>query len=283
MIGADPCDIVGLSLYDNHHMMIVIPMDEIVFCIHSTGTSPLMWTGLTAAEVGGRTIVTPANLGYEPNPKVERPQKVLVTDEVTHVLSQLPEGDAPIHLVAHSYGGLVALHMLPKIRHRLASIFFLEPVTFGTLAVDALSPPEAVASAKEFEQNPQFLHDDAFGGTEAWLESFIDYWNRPGSWGRMPEPLKEWTRSVSWKMFQEVRACFHENAPFESWEFIVPTTMAVGERTTVASRAMSRGLARGRKNVEMVEMAGTGHMAPLTHPQKVAAELAAHFAKLGKP
>lgn len=261
-------------------MMIIIPMSEIVLCLHSTGTSPLMWSGLTETDVGGRTVVAPTNLGYEPYPKVERPQRVVIADEAAHVLSQIPEGDTPIHLVGHSYGGLIGLHLLPKLRHRLASIFFLEPITFGTLAKDEQVPAEASASAREFMRHPQFLTDDAFGGSEAWLEAFIDYWNRPGSWGRMPEPLREWTRSVSWKMFQEVRACFAEDAPFESWEIVVPTTMAVGERTTIAARAMSLGLARGRKNVRVVDVAGTGHMAPLTHPQKVSAELALHFGRI---
>ncbi len=91
-------------------------------------------------------------------------------------------------------------------------------------------------------------------------------------------PMRELSLAVGWKMFQEVRACFLDETPFSSFRLTVPTTMALGDRTTVASRAMSQGLARSHSNVALVEIGGVGHMAPLTHPARVHEALAQHFA-----
>lgn len=95
----------------------------------------------------------------------------------------------------------------------------------------------------------------------------------------MPEQMRELSLALGWKMFQEVRAVFYDETPFDAWELTVPTTVAHGDRTTVASSAMSRSFARGRSNVTLVEVAGVGHMAPLTQATKVHDELARHIAR----
>lgn len=252
-----------------------MPREAVLF-IHSTGASPLLWAGVGPSVIGERDAIAPANLGYPPNPAVPRGERVTLEAEAAHVLGAVPEDTARVHVVAHSYGATVALVLAPALGGRLASMFLAEPALFGALAEDAESDPEAVAQTRAIAASP-LLVDEARGGGEEWLEAFIDYWNRPGSWSKMPEALRDMARAVGWKMFQEVRSGFELKKPFDAWEIAAPTTLVMGERTTVASRAMSRGLARRRDNVTLVEMAGTGHMAPLTHPHLVHAELARHM------
>lgn len=252
--------------------------DAVLF-IHSTGTSPLLWAGVGPSVIGEREAIAPANLGYPPNPPVPRGERVTLEAEAAHVLRAVPEGAERVHVVAHSYGATVALVLAPALGARLASMFLAEPVLFGALADDADSDPEAVAQARAISEGPLLLHEEK-GGGEEWLEAFVDYWNRPGSWSKMPDALRDVARAVGWKMFLEVRSCFELKKPFDAWEIAAPTTLVMGARTTVASRAMTRALARRRPNVTLVEMAGTGHMAPLTHPHLVHAELARHLQRL---
>lgn len=242
---------------------------EAVLFIHSTGTSPMLWAGVPEDAIGGRTAIVPANLGYPPHPPIARGEEVTLDDEIAHVLGHVPASVERLHVVAHSYGATVALAARARIGSRLASLFLAEPVLFGALPAD----PEIASSA--------FL-DETTGGTEEWLERFIDYWNRPGSWKRLPDAIKDYSRAASWKMFQEVRLCFGVKTPFDSWVIDVPTTLVMGERTTVHSRSVTQALAKGRGNVTLVEMPKTGHMAPLTHPAVVHAEIARHFARLSR-
>jgi pimeloyl-ACP methyl ester carboxylesterase len=264
-------------------------MSEHVLFVHSTGTSPAMWRAVPSEALGGRAPLTPANLGYPPSPPLASGEKVTADDEIDHLLRAIPEGEGRIHVVAHSYGATIALRLAerPAVRARLGSMFLAEPVLFGALMNDddgevAKVDPEAVASARAaFHPGSPFFVDE-HGGRAAWLEHFIDYWNRPGSWAKLPDVLKQQALAVGWKMYQEVRICAAEDRPFREWRIDVPTTIVFGERTTNHARAMTRALERTHHGADLVvvEMKGTGHMAPLTHPQLVAAEIGRHFARL---
>lgn len=262
-------------------------MNEIVLFIHSVGTSPQAWSNITSETLSGRESVRPANLGYHPQAPVPRGQTVTVDDEAAHLLQCVADTSGPVHIVAHSYGATVALRMAESgdFGKRLASMVLLEPVLFGSLMKDhdgeaSAFDPAAVVSAREFAVNSGLL-EDAKGGTAGWLEAFIDYWNRPGSWLRMPEAMKQQTLAIGWKMYQEVRACFHADKPFRDYSVDVPTTLVWGARTTVHSRTMTHVLARTHAaTTKLVELAGTGHMAMLTHPALVQGAVAEHFAAL---
>lgn len=250
--------------------------NEAVLFIHSTGTGPLLWAGVPDAAVRGRKKIVPSNVGYPPGELVPRGQRVGSAEDAAAVLAAVPADGSRVHVVAHSYGALVALHVIRELGDRVASVFFYEPVTFSVLRgkeVDA----EAAAELRRFVDEPWFLEDEERGGRAEWQEAFIDYWNKPGSWARMPDGLRELSLALGWKMFQEVRAVFHEHAPADGWTLAAPTTIAIGERTTAMSKAMTKGLAAGRPNVTVVPMPGLGHMAPLTHSARVHEAIASHF------
>lgn len=251
---------------------------EAVLFLHSTGTGPFLWAGVPDEVIGGRKKLLPANLGYAGDP-VARGVKVGSRDDAAEVAKTVTSTREKIHVVAHSYGALVALQLLPSLEGRVASVFFYEPVAFKVLEGDAAGAAEAAAEMARFIDAPWFLEDEERGGLEAWQELFIDYWNRPGSWSKMPDGLKAMSLALGWKMFQEVRACFYDEPPAGGWQLTAPTTIAIGDRTTAASRAMSRALAKGRPNVTVTTVAGVGHMAPLTHAARVHEALALHMAR----
>lgn len=260
-------------------------MNEVVLFIHSTGTSSQLWANVPTDAIEGRAMVHPANLGYPPHEPVLRGQTVTIADESAHLLEAISEVSGPVHIVAHSYGATVALALAesPTLRGRLASMVLAEPVVFGSLVADhggevTAVDADAVSSARAFVTNSVLSHEEKGGSTE-WLEVFIDYWNRPGTWLRMPDAQKQQTIAIGWKMFQEVRSCFSADKPFRDYAIDVPTTLILGARTTAHSRAMTHALARTH-SVRLVELAGTGHMAPITHPALVHPAIAEHFAAL---
>lgn len=245
----------------------------------------MLWSGVPAAAIGDRAALRPANLGYPPNAPVPHGEVVTLADEAEHLLRAIPDDARPVHLVAHSYGATVALELAeaPSLRGRLASMFLAEPVLFAALVADegdeiAKTDAEAVATAREMVKHSPLL-DEAKGGSLEWLELFIDYWNRPGSWAKMPDSLKQQAAAVGWKMYQEVRSCFGAGRSLRSYTFTAPTTLVMGARTTMHSRAVTNALARAR-SLPVIELQGTGHMAPLTHPALVHGAIAQHFARL---
>ncbi len=59
----------------------------------------------------------------------------------------------------------------------------------------------------------------------------------------------------------------------------LPITLMVGDRSTAASQAISRAVAK-QMPACLVEASGLAHMAPLTHPRRVYEEIARHFQSL---
>ncbi len=236
--------------------------------IHSTGTGPGMWASVPDDLAPGR--VAPANAGYPPEPPVPRGRIVTLEDDLSRLLAAT---DGPLDVVAHSYGATLALALIGKADVR--SLFLVEPVLFGALLQGEI-PPAIADDTRWFMEERWFLDDMARGGTEEWLTRFVDYWNRPGSFAAMPAAMRETQLALGWKMFQEVRACFYGMDHFPAIPADIQTTFAFGERTTASSRAMTGEMARRNPHAVVVELPGTGHMAPVTHPGKVHAALRAH-------
>ena len=247
--------------------------------IHSTGTAPFMWDSISEELVPSSQRLQPSNLGYPPYDVIPRGQKTTLAQEAAHVLTQVP-ADEPLDVVAHSYGGLIALELLPVLGDRVRSLCLFEPVLFGALMKDETADPATLERARSFLANDWFLTDEERGGTDPWLELFIDYWNRPGTWARMPQMMRNHSLQVGWKMFQEVRSVFFEAKTFEERPLPrVPVTLVMGERSPIEAREIVKSYARRHPFVRTVELPGTGHMAPLTHPAKVHGALAEHLSR----
>lgn len=245
--------------------------------LHSTGTPSSMWSFVSDSVVPAARRVTVTNLGYPPLQPVPRGAVVTLADDAANALRQLP-AEGTFDVVSHSYGGLLALEVMRSLRGRVRSVFLYEPVMFGALANEAGAAAEGVAQAKAFDAHPWFLRDDERGGREAWLEYFIDYWNRPGSFARMQGPARDLALAVGWKMYQEVRAVFFETHDFRERPLPeVPVTLVMGERTTAGAKATVQALARHFPWATVQVLEGTGHMGPLTHPEKVLPVLEGHL------
>jgi pimeloyl-ACP methyl ester carboxylesterase len=246
--------------------------------IHSTGLGPTMWLAATEGVATQLRVVAPANLGYPPAAPVSRGVEIHIADEVKNLTAALPAGFEAVHVIAHSYGATVALALAAELGAKVRSMFLVEPVVFGALSrARGQADDAAVTEAEAFTNHPWFLHDPERGGSDAWLEVFIDYWNRPGSWARLPPRQQDALRAVGWKMFQEVRACFYAVESFDACRLPdVPVTLLVGRKSPSGARAMTTQIAALNPHAHVVEI-DAGHMSPVTHAPLVRAALLHHM------
>ena len=256
-------------------------MSDVALFIHSTGTGPFMWAPFQSAVPEGIRVVAPVNRGYAPQDILPRGAAFSVNDEVQHLMAQLPADTSGLHLIAHSYGGFAALSLAKASALPIRSLWVYEPVMFGALR-PMLSglPPEVVTEVEALYGQGNAMLDPGMAGTDVWIERFIDYWNRPGTWQAMPDKAKQLTRAVSWKMFKEVWMISHEPEAFAHYTFDVPLTLVRGERTTAAAAAIVDQLAAVNPAAQVDTLEGTGHMGIITHPDKVAASLAQHWLRV---
>lgn len=256
-------------------------MPDTVLFIHSTAAGPFMWVPYQGTVPAGMQTLAPVNRGYAPHDLFTIDQAFTVEDEATHLLGQLPPGVTGLHLVAHSYGALAGLTLAKRAGVPVKSMWLYEPVLFGSLRreFDRL-PADAAREVELLSGNEQSLLDPATAGTDAWIERFIDYWNGPGAWARMPDKIKAMARVVSAKMYTEVKMVSFDPGPFEHYAFDVPMTLVRGEATTAAARTMLDRLAQVNPHARVEVIPHAGHMGILTAAPQAAASLAAHWARV---
>lgn len=256
-------------------------MTDIALFIHSTGTGPFMWKPLLQSLPPGVQAVLPVNRGYSPADLLPRGTSIGLADEVAHLKAQIPAGTTGVHLVAHSYGGLVALTLALDAEVPVKSAWLYEPVLFGALkAVEDTLPDDAAEHVRRLYGDTDFLLNDDTGGLAPWLAQFVDYWNHPGMWDSMSEKSRAMAQVVGWKMFQEVRMVSTEARPFGHYRLGLPMTLVHGERTQPPARDMVRRLAAVNPHAQVDVLADLGHMSVLTRPEAVLPSLAAHWRRV---
>ncbi len=255
-----------------------------VMFVHSTGTGPSMWQAVSQELPPGLQAVAPVNLGYSPQAplRLRADGSFHLQDEVAHLRRQVPDGASELHLVAHSYGGCVALMLAQDPSLPVASLWLYEPVPFAALR--QLPPAELPEDVRQQlgqlygEGSP--LLDAAHAGSDTWLQAFIDYWNGPGTWAAVPDKVRQGARSVGVKMFHEVQALSTLAPAFDQLSHKAPMTLVHGERTQPPARHMVERLAQVNPQARVDVLAGLGHMGLTGSPQAVRDSLAAHWSRV---
>lgn len=242
-----------------------------VVLVHSSGMTAQQWRKLRALLPSSLRVVVPDLIGYGGSDPI-RAEPFVAADEVAGLAAVIDAVGEPVHLVGHSYSGFLCL-MLAQSGVALRSLTLCEPVLYGALW--ASGDPEGRADLGGMMADPTFL-DPAYGGGDAWLRGFVDYWNGPGAWERLPEPGRAFMRSVGRKVFYEVSAVSDPAlTDFERWRGIgsrQPTLLIQGERTNPGARRVVETLAP-LLPAPVAVIPGAGHNAPLTHADAVFAAL----------
>src|SRR5947207_2311676 len=161
----------------------VVGTGDPVVMLHSSLGSKSQWTAL-AAQLSSRFRVIALDLcGYGDNPAPSTAATFTLDDEVRLITAHIERLVAPhvrVHVVGHSYGGLVALRFAQCHGDRVASLSLYEPVAFrllddhDTALLDVARLAEGVAGLLAAGHR----HDAA--------EAFVDLWSGNGSYARLP-------------------------------------------------------------------------------------------------
>jgi pimeloyl-ACP methyl ester carboxylesterase len=184
--------------------------------------------------------------------------------------------DGRVHLVGHSYGGTVALNAAQRFPGQLASLTLIEPVAFNLLR--RADEPDGWREVAALAERHLALVGE--GRDAAAAEAFITYWMGPKAWLQMPDAARDSAARTAAKVAAEWRLMLADNGDPETVAGIdAPTLLVCGART--GSRPVKRVLDVLRRTLPHAgycEIAGAGHMGPLTHPAAVAEAIRSHIA-----
>lgn len=238
-----------------------------VVCLHANAGTSGQWRPLMERLSPRFHVMAADTLGAGRSPEWPRNRSVTLGDEAAYLEPVFARAGEPFSLVGHSYGAAIVLIAALTRPERVSSIVLYEPTLFSLLEEES---PGQEAFTDILEVARAAAVDVDAGDQDRAAERFIDYWMGNGSWAAIPEgrkgPVAVSMRNVrGW-----THALTRDPTPLDSFRRLdVPVLYLVGERSPLSSRGVARLLISALPRVELVELKGLGHMAPLTHPDQV--------------
>jgi len=238
-----------------------------VVCLHSNASSSSQWRGLMEMLAPKFRVIAADQYGAGKSPAWTGKGLATLSDEAALLEPVLARAGEPFTLVGHSYGAAVALIAALRDRKRVRAMALYEPTLFALVEAQSPQPNDADGICAAVARSVAALD----GGDEsAAAGHFIDYWMGAGAWARTPEarkpPIAASMRNIrSWS-----HALLREPTPLAAFAALdMPVLYMTGAKSPASSRGVARLLQGVLPRVEVVELDGVGHMAPVTHPDLV--------------
>jgi pimeloyl-ACP methyl ester carboxylesterase len=262
-----------LQVSGNRVEYLELGSGEPVVLLHSSGSSGAQWRALAQRLAERYTVMAPDFYGYGGTAHWPGCRPFHLECEAEIVLALLGRAGRRAHLVGHSYGGAVALHVAGLRRDLLRSLTLIEPVAFHLLrGTDASALAEIVQLAESVASAT------ARGEYLAAFGRFIDYWNGPEAWREVPADKRCAMAARLPKIALDFHATLNEPARLEDFRSMsVPTLLLHGTSSPWPARRICDLLERILPEARLETIGGAGHMAPLTHRDLVNATVIAHL------
>lgn len=240
--------------------------------VHGSMSSARQWRSLSEALRDRHRLLMPdlaaAGEGGAPG-------AFSFADDVALTVALIDLSRAPVHLIGHSYGGVVAIMAAFARRAQLASLTLIEPSCFHLLAQEGQPEFAEIVRTKEM-QEAALARGDRVGSTEG----FIAYWMGPEAWPAMPERRRAAMVQVLPKLAEDWRGTFEHRTTLDDYRgFAVPTQLLRAKDTKRPSYRIVDLLSGALPNATLVEIDSGGHMSPLTNPAPVNAAIACFIAE----
>lgn len=238
-----------------------------VVLLHSSASSGAQWRSFAERQGARYRVVAPDLYGYGSAPHWGGSGPFRLEHEAEAVLAVMERLEGPVHLVGHSYGGAVALHVASRHARLLRSLTLIEPVAFHLL--EDRSGIAGVAG--------RIAQALASGDYEGGMAQFVDYWT-PNAWNAMTAARRSAMAGRIGKVALDFHAAFNEPArAADLRELSLPTLVLRGSDSPLPAQRIAELLARVLPAARLETLEGAGHMSPLTHADAVNRLIAAHI------
>jgi len=162
-----------------------------------------------------------------------------------------------VHLVGHSYGGLLATKVALADQRRVRSLTLIEP---------------AIAGRRDGD-DPAVT-----GDLPGRLAEFLERAGPPGGWQGMSSSRQSYLLEHAEVFFAEVDAVRDDaRTPADCGNLKMPTLVIAGGSSTAELLDNARSVAAAIPDVRFELVPDAGHMLPMTHSEQVNALIADHL------
>ena len=238
---------------------------EQALLLHCSMAHSGAWDGVAHALSDRLHLVAPDLVGHGRGPAWDRAQDF--HDQTTEAAcGHLPK--APCHLIGHSFGATVALRLALEHPDRVTSLTLIEPVLFAA----AQGQPGWRAHEAAMAPFPGLIDAGRF---EDATRLFLSLWGGTVPFDTMPDAARRALIAQIWVVTASAPALHQDRAG------LLPGLSRIGCRVLLIDGANSppviaeiqAALAAAMPRTRRCIIPGAGHMAPITHPHAVAAEM----------
>lgn len=257
-----------MPLLDHHGLQIEYASSgegPPVLLVHSSVSGHRQWKKLAALLGDRHRVIAPHLRGYGETSAWPDGAVQTLHDAAEVVLALCARLDGPIRLVGHSWGGAVALWAARVLGPQVSHLALYEPMLPGLLLPHGRA--EAAAEAAALLADVRRL--SRAGDWHAYGRRFTDYFNGEGAWDASPPPRQQAIVAALPPNAHEWEAC---STPILADSFAgirARVLLLCGGRTRRVLRDIAAVLAERFAHWDVEELAGCGHMAPLTHAERV--------------
>lgn len=237
---------------------------ETVVLLHSSASSGRQWDALVRCLQPDLHVHAIDLHGHGRRPAWCGDRTLSVVDEAALALPIL-ERAGGAHVIGHSYGAAIAIHLAAAQPGLVRSLTVFEPVLFNLLA--EREPHGAAALEVLAVARSVYRHVSAGRLTDA-AEHFVNYWSGANAWERLGSHHQAVIASrmpAVTRHFDALHAASLSAA--ELARLRMPMLCLTGAQSTLAARRIGALLRALLPWATHESIAGLGHLGPITHPE----------------
>ncbi|MEY2781776.1 MAG: hypothetical protein RL307_1480 [Pseudomonadota bacterium] len=246
---------------------------EAIVFVPGSFSNGASWRGISSALAGEYRTITTSLSGYGKTQERRSPGGDHMAKELDVLDSVLQRVNAPVHLVAHSFGAYVALLYTLRRPHSVMSLSLLEPTVFDLLRLcgETTLNDEVLAVLHAYKT-------DWNSGASSAVRHIIDFYGGAGTFESYPDPIKTKlieqtpTNVLDWETGYACSA-----APAEISTCRLPTRIICGSLSNEPMKTSNRLLCDLLPNAEMCFLEGANHFMLATHAIELTAQLRTHI------
>jgi pimeloyl-ACP methyl ester carboxylesterase len=235
----------------------------------STGAA---WRPVISRWGGGFRCVTTSLLGYGGTAERRTALDADISHEAGTLEAVIRRAGGPVHLVGHSFGGLVSLAVALRNLVPLLSLVIVEAP-----AVELLSQQEEDWHYRAFRDMTEAYFAAFHAGQETAIESMIDFYGGAGTFAAWPERVRSYAvRTTAVNIRDWASAYGFRPAPDALAKIRIPTLVIRGGASHPAMQRANELLGRYMGNASVTTIARAAHFMISTHAEEVAWAIAHH-------